>query len=300
MDRGTFLGRFRQLNVWRSGDQRAPPKPLLVLWTLGRLVRGEPRLAGFTAIDEPLRDLLREFGPSRQTYHSEYPFWRLQNDGVWEVQGGEALAVRESNSDPKKSELLRENTPGGFTVEVHEALVADRSLVREVVNELLAAHFPQSVHEDLLAVFGLEAAFETGERPARNPEFRTRVLRAYQGQCAVCGLDLRLDGITVALEAAHIQWHCAGGPDHESNGLALCTLHHKTFDRGVLTIDDNRVLLLSEWAVGSCGFDEWLARFHGMPIRSPLREEYGPDPRFLGWHRDQVFRGPAREPKRCA
>jgi putative restriction endonuclease len=27
--------------------------------------------------------------------------------------------------------------------------------------------------------------------------------------------------MNVALEAAHIKWHQAGGPDEESNGLAL-------------------------------------------------------------------------------
>lgn len=304
MNRATVLKRFRELTVWRSGDQRAPHKPLLVLLALGRLVRGESRLAGFRSIDEPLRRLLREFGPSRQAYHSEYPFWRLRSDGIWEVPGGETLAVRESNTDPKKSELLRENTEGGFTPDVHAAFVADGGLVREVANQLLAAHFPTSVHQDVLAAVGLEVAFEAVheavERLARNPEFRMRILRAYEGRCAVCGLDLRLDGAAVAIEAAHIQWHCAGGPDRESNGLALCTLHHKTFDRGAFTLDNGRVLRLSECVVGTSGFEEWLARFHGERIRSPLRDEYGPDPRFLAWHREQVFRGPARAPKRSA
>ena len=28
----------------------------------------------------------------------------------------------------------------------------------------------------------------------------------------------------------------AGGPDHESNGLALSSLHHKLFDMGVFTV----------------------------------------------------------------
>ena len=41
-----------------------------------------------------------------------------------------------------------------------------------------------------------------------------------------------LDQETLGIEAAHIKWHQAGGPDTEDNGLALCTLHHKRFDRG--------------------------------------------------------------------
>jgi putative restriction endonuclease len=39
--RGAVLRQFDQLNVWSRGDQRAPHKPLLVLYALGRWSRGE-------------------------------------------------------------------------------------------------------------------------------------------------------------------------------------------------------------------------------------------------------------------
>jgi predicted restriction endonuclease len=56
---------------------------------------------------------------------------------------------------------------------------------------------------------------------------------------AVCGFDVRLGNILIAIEAAHIKWHQAGGPDEERNGLALCSLHHKLFDRGVFTVSNS-------------------------------------------------------------
>jgi hypothetical protein len=34
-----------------------------------------------------------------------------------------------------------------------------------------------------------------------------------------------------------IRWHQGGGPDEESNGFALCVLHHKTFDLGAFTVN---------------------------------------------------------------
>jgi len=37
-------------------------------------------------LEPDLERLLFEFGPPRKAYHPEYPFWRLQNDGVWEVR----------------------------------------------------------------------------------------------------------------------------------------------------------------------------------------------------------------------
>jgi HNH endonuclease len=59
------------------------------------------------------------------------------------------------------------------------------------------------------------------------------VLTAYEYRCAVCGFDVRLGSVSIALDAAHIRWHQAGGADLEKNGLALCVLHHKTFDLGL-------------------------------------------------------------------
>lgn len=41
------------------------------------------------------------------------------------------------------------------------------------------------------------------------------------------GFNVRLGHQLVGVDAAHIQWHQAGGPDTEENGIALCSLHHK-------------------------------------------------------------------------
>jgi putative restriction endonuclease len=85
MDNDAVLRLFDKLNVWSRGDQRAPHKPLLVLYALGRWSRGETADIPFKQVDADLTGLLKEFGPPRQSYHTEYPFWRLQNDDVWVV-----------------------------------------------------------------------------------------------------------------------------------------------------------------------------------------------------------------------
>jgi putative restriction endonuclease len=105
----------------------------------------------------------------------------------------------------------------------------------------------------------------------------------------VCGLDVRLGNVTVALEAAHIQWHQAGGPDAEPNGLALCALHHKVFDLGAFTVDAGRVLV-SELVNGSAECDYVLLRHHGRDLRRPVQTESAPQAEFLAWHRKEVFK----------
>lgn len=94
-----LLDAVEHLRPWKRGGQRAPHKPLLLLLALGRAQRGEPRLVPFVDVEYLLSSLLARFGPSRRSHHPEYPFWRLQNDGLWEIPGGEALPRRKSNSE---------------------------------------------------------------------------------------------------------------------------------------------------------------------------------------------------------
>ena len=228
-----ILERFENLNVWRRRGERAPHKPLLVLLTLGRLLRGGDRLVPYREVDPALRRLLEEFGPPRKSFHPEYPFWRLQNDGLWLVTKKDRLQRRSSNTDVLKSELIKHDVSGGFTPEVYKALKRDAALFRDVTTALLEGHFPETVHDDILSAVEISFGDSAGSpRRRRDPRFRSDVVRAYEHRCAICGLDLRLGTQDVALEAAHIRWKQNGGPDTVPNGLALCTLHHKVFDRG--------------------------------------------------------------------
>ncbi|HEX9145542.1 MAG TPA: hypothetical protein VGA09_14815 [Candidatus Binatia bacterium] len=96
-----------KITVWKRGGERAPHKPLLALYAIGRLLRGEPRMVAYADVDRDLSKLLMEFGPRRQSYHPEGPFWRLQNDELWELERRRAHdATRRGDTDAKKSELL--------------------------------------------------------------------------------------------------------------------------------------------------------------------------------------------------
>ena len=296
MDRTQALRLFSSLNVWRRRDQRAPHKPLLVLLALARMERADGRWLRYAEVDEEMRRLLEEFGPSRRSYHPEYPFGRLRNDGVWEFDRAYDLTAREGNTDPRKSDLLAQDVSGGFPEPLHQLLHDDPSLRREIAQLLLDGHFPESLHADLLDAVGFTLDdLETARvRRARDPRFRVDVLRAYEHRCSVCGFDVVLDTVSVGLDAAHIRWHQAGGPAEVSNGLALCALHHRLFDRGAFTVDDARRVVVSERSRGGEGFERWLLDYHGRDLRRPLRPEYEPRDTHLAWHEREVFRRPGR------
>jgi putative restriction endonuclease len=289
-----ILERFDALNVWSRGDQRAVNKPLLLLYALGRWNQGDQSDIPFREVNEKLTKLLKEFGPPRQVLHPEYSFWRTQNDGVWTVDSPIELTSRQSNTDPLKSEMLAYDVRAGFSDDVKAAFRANPFFVTEVAARLLEGHFPESIHADILAEVGLTLGARSAHVRKRDGEFRQRVLVAYEFRCAVCGFDLKIGTVPVALDAAHIRWHTENGPDIENNGLALCSLHHKLFDLGAYTVGHDGVLLVSELVNGVVTFEDTLFRYHGKPIRKAQRPDWQPARAHVDWHRDQVFRGSPR------
>lgn len=289
----SLRSRIQNLNVWKRGERRAPHKPLLVLYAIGKLEQGV-RWLSFRDVDEDLERLLVEFGPSRKRHHPEYPFWRLQNDGIWTVPHDEPLTRRASNTDPLKSELLEYDIRGGFTDTVWTVLEETPSLRYDIARLILSEHFQPSFHDELLEAVGLTLAPPSGAQRPRDPDFRPSVLQAYSRRCAVCGYDLKLGDKPLGLEAAHIQWHNHGGPDEVTNGIALCALHHKMLDKGALHVSADLHLVVSEAVWGSGSHLDRLRGRHGERIRAPQRAEYRPDEEVVDWHWEEVFRKPAR------
>lgn len=288
---------FKDISVWKQGAQRAPHKPLLLLIALAKLSRNEPRLFHFEEIENQLTNLLIEYGPHRKTIYPNLPFWYLRNDGIWELSNCPFEADSRGKKAPSKRYLLKHQSMGGFTSEVYEQLKGNHTAIAHLATLVLEAHFPDTYHEDILLEVGLCLDEVTIIRRRRDPNFREKIIKAYESKCVICGYDLRLGTNLVGLEAAHIKWHKAGGEDIESNGLALCAIHHKLFDRGVYTIEpDSNIIRVSEFASsGGDGMSRWLLDFHGQPIRKPVRSSYLPDPQWVTWHQREVFKPPARE-----
>lgn len=299
-NRQSLITRLTSLNTWRRADVRAPHKPLLLLTILARLSRGESGEVRYADIHQPLHGLLREYGPARKSYHPEFPFWHLQSDGIWTLSDTDQLTPRAGSSSPTVTSLRQVNPTGRLAPDLEQALTADPTLLAEVVQTLLNDNFPDSVHAEILTEVGmapLDQLTTTVRRRPRDPAFREKILRAYERRCAVCGYDVCLGGHAVALDAAHIKWHQAGGPDREPNGLALCAMHHRLFDRGAFTLTSERRVVVSQDTSGGDGLGEVLLRYHGEPTKKPQTDEYLADLDFIAWHTREVFRGPERSPR---
>ncbi|GAC1329607.1 MAG: HNH endonuclease [Mycobacteriales bacterium] len=93
------------------------------------------------------------------------------------------------------------------------------------------------------------------------PLFRARVLRAYERTCAIC----RLRHVDL-LDAAHILPDSAGGKPVVPNGLALCKIHHATYDRDIIAIRPDYVVEVRS---------DVLAEIDGPMLRHGLQDVHG-------------------------
>lgn len=102
------------------------------------------------------------------------------------------------------------------------------------------------------------------KRALRALDFARRVLSAYDHQCAMCGTQLRLvDGAHI-LPVTH-----QSSTDQTRNGVALCALHHRAYDRSLVTFDPAFKVHVNEAMVKKLQDDE---RAGGLKeFRSRLR-----------------------------
>lgn len=299
--------RFATLRQAPSGDRRAPHKPLLILWMLGRYEAEMREAVAFTEARERVAPLLREFGPATQGAPDVMnPFWRLQNDPgeVWAVARADGSRVAEGPNPPGIRKLEEAKALGNFTPVIRAALVHRPEWIQQLAMAILGWNFPNSLHEDIAIMVGLSLDWDTdtevgagsGSASVRDPKFREKIIRAYEYRCSVTDWSMRLGDTLVGLEAAHIKWHTSGGPAIEGNGLALQCLMHKLFDRGAFTlsVEKKPVVLVSQHVNSEPDLAKLLVPLHGKEIRLPHDRSLAPQENYILWHQDEVFKGPAR------
>lgn len=299
MTRDEILKAFDGIRVWQKGDRRAVHKPLLILFELGRISRGESAEIEYGAAESRLMELLQEFGPAGSSKSRHYPFWHLQSDGLWQLHGPDHILDRPAGAAPNITELRDYHVKGQITPDIRQKLITDPALLAEIARRIVSAHFPESIRQDVLDAVGIAASaeglYDDRTERRRDPAFRRKVLLAYEYRCCICGHDVRLNNQVIGLEAAHIKWFQAGGPDVENNGLALCSLHHKIFDLGAFTVlPETFEVLFSRHVIASPPIQARLLSYHGAALIMPQSSDYYPNPGFLEWHRREVFKEPAR------
>ncbi len=165
----------------------------------------------------------------------------------------------------------------GFAVECEQARMAAASG---------PAHSKSAPEEEARDHLGQERVVETTARIGQE-FFRAALMSAYNEQCCITGLS-----VPALLVASHIvPWSVdEQNRVNPRNGLLLSALHDKAFDAGLIAVDDDMIVRVSQSQAERR--DEFFAAvvgsYDGQPISRP--EKFEPDRRFLQYHREHIFR----------
>jgi putative restriction endonuclease len=289
--RERVLSRLSALRQHQQRGQRSPHKPLLVLLALGRLSRYGTSEIAWSAAEQELTDLIQNFGPpsaTGRTQSAAYPFTHLRSDDIW---------VLDQDVPMDRVRPLRELRVVGRLVPWLEDALGDPDLVAAAARQLVETEFPPTIAPDVLTAVGLDPDAILGAMAVPSPRRRlaawpSKVLEAWDRQCGFCGFDGQLAGAPVGVEAAHVRWFNFGGPDNLDNGIALCSLHHKLFDRGVLGLDASLRINVSAAYSGRTNVGKGIYELDQRPLR-PRPGTTLPALPHVEWHTKEVFKAPA-------
>jgi putative restriction endonuclease len=284
------------LRQHQRNGRRSPHKPLLVLLALGRLKATGSSALPWSEAETTLGNLIGEFGPASRTSTAQsaaFPFTRLRSDNIWVLDHDVPMDAI--------GPLAADQVTGRFARDIEQVLTAMPDLIASAARALVESNFPDTVAPDVLAAVGLDPDtvlhasdalpdVTGGMRRQRDSAWPRLILQAWDRQCAFCGFDGQLLGVTIGVDAAHVRWFNLDGPDDLDNGLALCTLHHKLFDRGVLGLTTGRTICVSTSYSARTPAGKAVYELHGRPIRTRPGTVYPAD-RYVDWHRIQVFKG---------
>jgi putative restriction endonuclease len=306
MTRDELLSTLAGLRQARIGSVRAPHKPLLVLWLLGRFVASGSTAVAYDEAEDPVSRLINDFGPamaspSQARQRAAMPFVHLERT-LWDLRDSAGRPIHAS--DPDRGAWLRAHGAHGRLHAEVEGLLAQPGTVAAAARLLLQQHFTPVLEAPICDAVGLDVTGwdvqsvsvpGQGRRRVRRPGFAEEVLNAYAYACAFCGFDGAIGRNPVGLEAAHVRWHSQDGPDEVTNGLALCSLHHALFDLGVLGLLPDLRIQVSRSYVARSTAGLAIDALHDTPVATPRPGHPTIDPLYIHWHQQQVFKRPAAQ-----
>jgi putative restriction endonuclease len=294
-----LMQRLSGLRRAQIGEQRAPHKPLLLLWLFGRFATTGSTLATYAEAADPVSQLINDFGPpvkspALERQRAAMPFVHLERD-LWELRDGEGIDI--GPDAPERGRWLLDHAAVGELRPEVTILLADSTTLAAATRLLLDQHFTPLLSDMICSAVNLDLAVleapqvsRTSVRRPRTAGFAEEVLRAYAYRCAMCGFDGRLGRNPVAIEAAHVRWHSQNGPDELANAVALCSLHHALFDCGVLGLSTDLRVTVSPLYVATSQAGSAVDALAGQPLLDVRPGQPSVDVIYVNWHAVQVFK----------
>lgn len=307
---------FTRLKLGPTPYGLAPHKPILLLSIIELIEKGIV-IDNRVMVDVQLVDTFKENWQLLVTTANiedlTQPFYYLQNDSA----DGKSFWLL----DPKPNYQITKPVKSlGKLVEVcaFGALADDlwvllldaqsRAFLRQV---LLDTYFPeqviffrsakevgdeylqlqtQSILNDVLPKYGERRVYTTDELIVRDGLFQRWVTNSYDYQCSFTGMKLSNSFNYNFVDACHIIPFAVSFNDSRNNGIALCPNMHRAFDRGLLSIDQDYRILVSDHLTEDKTHPYALTQLKGKKIILPKEQNHYPKQEALAWHMEEIFK----------
>lgn len=294
----------------------APHKPILLLTLIELIEKGivtDNRILVDAQLVGTFKENWQLLVTTANIEDLTQPFYYLQNDRVdgksfWLLHPKPSYQI---NQPIKSLSKLAEACAFGALANELWLLLLDaqsREFLRQV---LLDTYFPeqvvffraakqvgkeylqlqtQSILNDAAPKYGKRRVYTTEEIIVRDGLFQRWVTNAYDYQCSFTGMKLSNSFNYNFVDACHIIPFALSFNDSRTNGIALCPNMHRAFDRGLLSIDENYRILVSEHVTEDTTHPYALNALKGRRIILPQQQNHYPAQEALAWHRSEVFK----------
>jgi putative restriction endonuclease len=294
---------------------KAPHKPILMLAVLEGISKGEIAEIKVFITPELVSDFRSYWNALVDTGHTPnfaLPFFHLKNEnsGVWSLVSAPGFenAITSSNSI-KSLKALQDYVYYAKLNDVFFVAMTNPEKRLEAKQFILHKYFNKSsvrlryslLNEAEKDVLGEDPESYTAkmktllnkpeeeleeEQFVRSHAFKKAIPKIYQNTCAISGLRVDATVNVSMIDACHIVPFAESHNDHATNGIALSPNLHRAFDRGLISIDeDYRVLVSDQFVESDSNYS--IRQFEAKPILLPELQKYHPGQYFLHEHRQK-------------
>lgn len=306
-----YIGLFSKLKRATKNGVKAPHKPILLLSILQTIDSGEIRenkieitpvlVARFK---DNWRWLVRE---SFFNANFSLPFFHMRSETFWNLKTlpGKEIILTNSNSIRSFSQLKDSIDYAYLDELLFNTLVQKES--RDILYRFLLEHYfnhplttnfknelfeeftnqilndPQPTYQKLIENADEEEIF------IRSGVFKKVIPKIYNYTCSVSGMQITANFDVQMIDACHIVPFSISHDDTISNGISLSPTIHRAFDRGLITIDNEYRIVVSN-TFTETATNSFIKSYEGKSILLPKQKSYFPLVQNLEWHRINVFR----------
>ena len=286
-DMDDYFSELDKIKVNRNGNTISLHKPLLLLLTISEIRNGHQNQFIYDDLEMNLKNLLSKYGlRNTSTYNPQYPFVYLASSHKLWVCSIDKYTLKSPDSATRKEVL---GSTGAFTNEFY-SFMKQNDHATKLIQKILKEYWTESYHEDILRDIG---AFDMNNNELnlvakRSRSFVEEIMDAYERKCAICNQSIRLADTLIGIDACHLKPIQHFGEDHVTNGIALCKTHHWALDRGAISINLERRVVVSS-KMNGIKMGDYFTKYEDVEIHLPRKKEVWILDKNINYHSNFIF-----------